>query len=54
MMDQLSARGVQFTRYQGMGQDDRGVWTAAGGAKIAWFLDPDGDNLSLTQFETSE
>ena len=54
MMDWLSAPGVQFTRYQGMGQDDRGVWTAAGGAKIAWFLDPDGDNLSLTQFETSE
>ena len=54
MMDQLSARGVQVTRYQGMGQDDRGVWTAPGGAKIAWFLDPDGNNLSLTQFETSE
>jgi predicted enzyme related to lactoylglutathione lyase len=54
MMDQLSARGVQFTRYQGIGQDDRGVWTAPGGAKIAWFLDPDGNNLSLTQFETSE
>ena len=54
MMDQLSARGVQFSRYQGMGQDDRGVWTAPGGAKIAWFLDPDGNNLSLTQFETSE
>jgi predicted enzyme related to lactoylglutathione lyase len=54
MMDQLSARGVQFTRYQGMGQDDRGVWTAPGGAKIAWFLDPDGNNLSLTQFETSK
>jgi len=49
-----AARGVQFTRYQGMGQDDRGVWTAAGGAKIAWFLDPDGNNLSLTQFETSD
>ena len=54
MMDWLSARGVQFTQYQGMGQDDRGVWTAAGGAKIAWFLDPDGNNLSLTQFEASD
>ncbi len=53
-MDQLSARGVQFTRYEGMGQDERGVWTAPGGAKIAWFLDPDGNNLSLTQFEASE
>ena len=50
MIDQLSARGVRFTRYEGMGQDERGVWTAPGGAKIAWFLDPDGNNLSLTEF----
>lgn len=53
-MDQLAARGVRFTRYEGMGQDERGVWTAPGGAKVAWFLDPDGNNLSLTQFEASE
>jgi catechol 2,3-dioxygenase-like lactoylglutathione lyase family enzyme len=50
MIDQLTARGVHFTRYEGMGQDERGVWTAPGGAKIAWFPDPDGNNLSLTQF----
>jgi catechol 2,3-dioxygenase-like lactoylglutathione lyase family enzyme len=54
MIDQLTARGVHFTRYEGMGQDERGVWTAPGGAKIAWFPDPDGNNLSLTQFATSE
>jgi catechol 2,3-dioxygenase-like lactoylglutathione lyase family enzyme len=54
MIDQLTARGVQFTRYEGMGQDERGVWTAPGGAKIAWFLDPDGNNLSLTEFAASE
>lgn len=54
MIDQLTARGVHFTRYEGMGQDERGVWTAPGGAKIAWFLDPDGNNLSLTEFEASE
>jgi hypothetical protein len=40
--------------HRGMGQDERGVWTAPGGAKIAWFPDPDGNNLSLTQFATSE
>jgi len=50
VIDQLTARGVQFTRYDGMGQDERAVWTAPGGAKIAWFLDPDGNNLSLTEF----
>jgi predicted enzyme related to lactoylglutathione lyase len=48
-IDVLSARGVTFTRYDGMGQDTRGIWTAPGGARIAWFLDPDGNNLSLTQ-----
>ena len=50
MTGQLAARGVQFTRYDGMEQDERAVWTAPGGAKIAWFLDPDGNNPSLTQF----
>jgi catechol 2,3-dioxygenase-like lactoylglutathione lyase family enzyme len=49
-IDQLTARGVRFTQYEGMEQDERGVWTAPGGAKIAWFLDPDGNNLSLTEF----
>lgn len=45
-IDQLTARGVHFTRYEGIEQDKRGVWTAPGGAKIAWSLDPDGNNLS--------
>jgi catechol 2,3-dioxygenase-like lactoylglutathione lyase family enzyme len=49
-VDELAGRGVTFTRYDGMGQDERGIWTAPGGAKIAWFLDPDGNNLSLTEF----
>ena len=42
--------GVEFRRYQGMGQDDIGVWTTPGGDKVAWFTDPDGNVLSLTQF----
>lgn len=54
MIDQLTARGVRFTRYEGMAQDGRGVWTAPGGAKVAWFPDPDGNNLSLSQFPASE
>ncbi len=47
----LAARGVVFERYDGMAQDDLGVWNAPGGAKVAWFKDPDGNTLSLTQFE---
>ncbi len=46
----LASRGVAFLRYGGMDQDDDGVWTAPGGAKVAWFADPDGNVLSLTQF----
>lgn len=46
----LAARGVVFLRYDGMGQDSDGVWTAPSGDKVAWFADPDGNVLSLTQF----
>lgn len=47
---ELTERGVTFTRYDGMGQDDLGVWTTPGGERVAWFTDPDGNTLSLTQF----
>lgn len=46
----LKARGVVFNIYEGFGQDALGIWTAPGGAKVAWFNDPDGNVLSLTQF----
>ena len=46
----LAARGVVFLRYDGMNQDSDGVWTTPGGDKVAWFTDPDGNVLSLTQF----
>ena len=46
----LAARGVVFIRYDGMDQDGDGVWTTPGGDKVAWFADPDGNILSLTQF----
>jgi len=46
-VDRLSAAGVIFNRYDGMDQDDRGIWTSPSGARIAWFHDPDGNNLSL-------
>lgn len=45
----LTARGVSFQRYSGMTQDDLGIWTAPGGAKVAWFRDPDGNVLSVSQ-----
>ena len=49
-IDELAGRGVIFNKYEGMQQDERNIWSAPGGAKIAWFNDPDGNTLSLTQF----
>lgn len=46
----LMAKGVTFLIYPGFGQNDLGIWSAPdGSAQIAWFADPDGNNLSLTQ-----
>lgn len=45
----LSAAGVEFSRFPGMDQDPNGVWKSPGGARIAWFQDPDGNTLSLTE-----
>ncbi len=48
--DILSARGVTFVIFEGMGQDERGVWASPdGGAKILWFKDPDENVLSVSQ-----
>lgn len=50
-MRELSAKGVKFHVFEGYGQDADGVWQATGGgAQIAWFSDPEGNGLSLTQF----
>ena len=45
----LRTKGVKFNRYPGMGQDRAGVWSSPSGARIAWFSDPDGNTLSLTE-----
>jgi catechol 2,3-dioxygenase-like lactoylglutathione lyase family enzyme len=45
----LHTAGVTFVRFDGMEQSDQGVWTAPGGAQVAWFKDPDGNTLSVTQ-----
>lgn len=49
-LTKLRSRGIEFIVYDGMGQDALGVWTAPeGGAKLAWFKDPFGNLLSLSQ-----
>jgi catechol 2,3-dioxygenase-like lactoylglutathione lyase family enzyme len=47
---ELVAAGVEFARFPGMSQDKDGIWDSPSGARIAWFQDPDGNTLSLTQF----
>jgi catechol 2,3-dioxygenase-like lactoylglutathione lyase family enzyme len=47
----LCNKGVAFTLYDGFGQDELGIWSPPGDTtKVAWFKDPDGNVLSLTQF----
>jgi catechol 2,3-dioxygenase-like lactoylglutathione lyase family enzyme len=51
MVEQLAKAGVKFEQYGLPGQDEKGIWTPPGSAtKVAWFKDPDGNILSLTQF----
>jgi catechol 2,3-dioxygenase-like lactoylglutathione lyase family enzyme len=45
----LIKKGVTFERFPGLLQDQQGIWAAPGGAKVAWFKDPDGNMLSLSQ-----
>ena len=47
----LRAAGIVFQRYDGLNQDADGIWLAPSGALVAWFQDPDGHVLSLTQFK---
>jgi hypothetical protein len=53
-MAALAERGVTGLRFDGMDQDDLGVWTAPGGDRVAWFADPDGNTLSLTTFSVAD
>lgn len=45
----LAKKGVRFERFPGMDQDAQGIWQSPAGAKVAWFKDPDGNILSITQ-----
>ena len=49
--DGFTGAGVIFERYEAFEQDERGVWTAPSGTRIAWFKDPDGNVISLGQHD---
>ncbi len=46
---ELTGKGLVFARYAYFEQSPGGIWTAPGGTKVAWFLDPDGNTLSISQ-----
>jgi len=45
----LASRGVAFDRFEDLDQNELGIWTAPDGAHVAWFRDPDGNVLSITE-----
>ncbi|MBX9746769.1 MAG: VOC family protein [Hyphomonadaceae bacterium] len=48
-VDELAAKGVVFARFGFFVQDERGIWSAPDGTKVAWFHDPDLNLLSVVQ-----
>ena len=49
MAADLQKKGVHFERFGFFEQDELGIWTAPSGDKVAWFKDPDGNMLSISQ-----
>ncbi len=47
VVDELTAVGVEFTRYEELEHDARGITARAGGGRIAWFQDPDGNTFAI-------
>jgi catechol 2,3-dioxygenase-like lactoylglutathione lyase family enzyme len=47
VVDELSSRGVTFEHYEGLTTDERGISPRAGGGKVAWFKDPDGNTFAV-------
>ena len=48
-VDELGSRGVEFERYDGFGQDDKGIARGDEGPPIAWFSDPAGNIVAVMQ-----
>jgi hypothetical protein len=46
---ELARRGIEFVRNDDLEQDQLGTWRSPSGARVAWFCDPDGNVLSLTE-----
>ena len=53
IVTELQSRAIVIERYPEMVQDEFGVWTSPDGTRVAWFKDPDGNLLSLTEFPSA-
>ena len=50
VVKKMRAKGVEFLQFPGMGQAPDGIWPSPdGAAKVAWFKDPDGNTLSVSE-----
>lgn len=49
-VESLMKRGVRFETFEGLSQNEMGICSFPSGSRVAWFKDPDGNTLSLTQF----
>jgi len=49
MVNWLAKRGIEFDKYPFVQDKERGIWTAPDGSKVAWFKDPDGNVLSVSE-----
>ena len=49
VVQSLQRKGVHFEIFGFFKQDELGIWTAPTGDKVAWFKDPDGNILSVSQ-----
>ena len=54
MAAEFDGRGIVFERYPMLEQDDQGICTFPNGDRVAWFKDPDGNTLSISQTAPSE
>jgi catechol 2,3-dioxygenase-like lactoylglutathione lyase family enzyme len=47
VVDELASKGVTFEHYEGVTTDAKGISPRAGGGKVAWFKDPDGNTFAV-------
>jgi len=50
VIKELNGKNIFCERYDFLEQDNMGIWTSPNGSKVAWFKDPDGNVLSLTEY----